>query len=50
MANTEVFTGLTSEQADKLEAQYKALGYTVVREQENGSWKITASLPDDNNQ
>ena len=47
MANdeTEVFTGLSLEEANKLEAQYKALGYSVEKSRENGTYKIVATPP-----
>lgn len=46
MSEPETQTGMTSQQADKVEAQYKALGWSVEKTQSvDETWTVVATPP-----
>jgi hypothetical protein len=46
MPRQEVLTGVPDSDVDQVVADFESEGATVERERENGTWKVTATFPD----
>ena len=47
MARQEVLTNVPDSDVDQVVADFESEGATVEREKENGTWKVTATFPND---